>query len=72
MKEIANYWILFFVTGLFFGAVLATVFFFRKVNAIMHIDTRDPEKDKFNLIVLDPIDNLEKKKFMLVQIKKTE
>ena len=72
MKEVANYWILFYIVGFVFGVLAATVFFFRRINAIMHIDTRNPEKDKFNLIVLDPIDNLEKKKFMLVQIKKTE
>ena len=72
MREIGNYWILFYLLGFAFGIILATVFFFRRINAIMHIDTRNPEKDKFNLIILDPIDNLEKKKFMLVQIKKTE
>ena len=72
MREVGNYWILFYLLGFVFGLILATVFFFRHIDAIMHIDTRNPEKDKYNLIVLAPIESLQNKKFMLVQIKKTE
>ena len=72
MREVGNYWILFYLLGFAFGVILATVFFFRHVDAIMHIDTRNPEKDKYNLIILLPMEKMANKKFMLVQVKKTE
>lgn len=71
VNDIVNtYSILFFIVGLIVGLLLATVFIFKHVDAIMAINKNDPEKDNYRLIVLCPFDELDKKKFMLVKIKK--
>lgn len=60
------------VIGLLVG-VIGTIFItYRKVDAIMHIDISDPEKDKYNLMILCPLEELHKRKYLIVEVKETK
>jgi len=58
--------------GLILGIIAERLFIFAKVDAIMHVRQGDPETDRFNLIVLCPLDDISKKKHMIVEVKATE
>lgn len=62
-------WI-FLLVGFGLGLLLSLVLKYRTVDGFLHIDTRNPDKDKYNFIVLTPLDDLQNKKFILVQVKK--
>lgn len=60
------------LVGLILGIIVERLFIFAKVDAIMHVRQGDPETDRFNLIVLCPLDDIPKKKRMIVEVKATE
>lgn len=67
-------WLIFFsvIFGLISG-ILGTVYIlFRNVDALLGVDTSDPEKDKYNFVILCPLDYLQKKKYLIVEVKKVQ
>lgn len=53
--------------------ILGTVFMiFRKADAILAVSTSDPEKDRYNFIILCPLDDIPKKKHLIVQVRETK
>lgn len=43
-----------------------------KTDAILKIDTSDPEKDHYNFMILTPIDDIQKKPYLYVEVKVDE
>ena len=60
------------VLGLLVGVIGSMIITYRKVDAIMHIDISNPEKDKYNLMILCPIEELHKRKYLIVEVKETK
>ena len=57
--------------GLAVGIVGTALIIFRNPDALLGINMSDPEKDKYNFVVLCPLDELHKKKYLIVEVKKT-
>lgn len=57
--------------GLVIGIFGVLFILFKNVDAILHIDSSDPEKDKYNFMVLCPLEDLHKKKYLIVEVKNT-
>ena len=55
--------------GLLTGAFGSAILIFRKVDALLGVDTSDPEKDKYKFVVLCPLEDLRKKKYLIVEVK---
>lgn len=50
---------------------IALVFCIRKlskIDAIMHVDKSDPERDQYGLVILCPMDDISKKNVMIVKV----
>lgn len=45
---------------------------FRHPDAILAVNRSDPNKDQYNFLVLCPLDDITKKKIMIVQIKENK
>ena len=59
------------VIGLAVGIVGTALIIFSNPDALLGINTADPEKDKYNFVILCPLDELYKKKYLIVEVKKT-
>lgn len=57
--------------GLAVGIAGTALIIFGNPDALLGINTADPEKDKYNFVVLCPLDELHKKKYLIVEVKKT-
>ena len=60
------------VVGLLIGIIGSVVLIFRNVDAILAISTSDPEKDRYNFVILCPLDDIPKKKYLIVQVKENK
>lgn len=58
--------------GLIVGIIGANILTYRNIDAILGISTADPEKDQYNFVVLCPLDELHKKRYLIVQVKETK
>ena len=65
----SNYIIVAYLFGFILGAALATVIFFRTVHATLQVDQSNEEKDMYRFVVHVPIDELPKKKYLIVKVK---
>ena len=70
MEKIQFLFIGAFVLGLILGILGTLIFIFRtkNVSAILGVNTSNPEKDKYNFVVLCPLDDIPKKKYMIVKV----
>ena len=57
--------------GMLIGALLGGLLIFSKIDALLGVDTSDPNKDRYNFIVLCPLEELRKKKYLIVEVKVT-
>ncbi len=57
--------------GLIVGGIIASILIFKNVDAILGVNINDPEKDHYNLVVLCPLEDLRKKKYLIVQVKQS-
>lgn len=55
--------------GILVGIVGTVIITYRNVDGILHIDASNPEKDKYNFIILCPLEELHKRKYLIVEIK---
>lgn len=62
----------YFFSGMIIGILGILVFIFKRVDAILAVNKSNPEKDKYNFIILCPLDDITKKKYMVVQIKESK
>lgn len=63
--------VIFLLIGMLLGTIGYSILIFRKVDALMGVDLSDPEKDKYNLVVLCPLEDLRRKRYMIVEIKQS-
>ena len=52
------------------GIVVARLLWLTKYDAVMQISTKNPEIDKYQLVILCPLDDLNKKQHLLVKVQK--
>lgn len=62
----------YFFAGMLIGVLTTLVLIFKKVDAILAVNRMDPERDKYNFIILCPLDDIHKKKYMVVQVKESK
>ena len=68
-KIYASFFLLFILTfGL--GMLVARLLWLTKYDAVMQISTKNPEVDKYQLVILCPLDDLIKKEHLLVKVQK--
>lgn len=51
-----------------FGMILAKLLWMNKFDCVLHIDTHNPDTDKYKFIVLCPLDDLSNKSYMYVKV----
>lgn len=57
-----------FIVGIF-GTLIIT---YRSIDAILNVDISDPEKDRYNFMILCPLEDLHKKRYLIVEVKNTK
>lgn len=57
--------------GLFTGIIGTTVLIFKNIDAVLGVNLNDPEKDRYNFVILCPIEELRKKKYLIVKVKQS-
>ena len=58
------------IIGMIIGTIGTSIIIFRSPDALLGIDTTRPDKDRYNFVILCPLDELNKKKYLVVEIKK--
>lgn len=64
-------WIIFLsvAVGLLVGIASTTFIIFKNVDAILGVNSADPEKDEYKFVVLCPLEELHKRKYLVVEVK---
>ena len=66
----SNYVIVAYLFGFILGIVTALVIVYHKIHATLLIDTTsDERKDMYKFVVHVPIDDIPKKKYLIVKVK---
>ena len=66
----SNYVIVAYIFGFLLGCVTALVIVYHKIHATLLIDTSsDERKDMYKFVVHVPIDDIPKKKYLIVKVK---
>ena len=71
MDQVHFFMLIYVAIGLIVGGIIASILIFKNVNAILGVNINDPEKDQYNLVVLCPLEDLRKKKYLIVQVKQS-
>lgn len=68
------HYVMFFsiAVGLLVGIIGTTMLIFKNIDAVLGINTADPEKDRYNFVILCPLEELHKKKYLIVQVKESK
>ena len=56
------------IVGILLGAYGVSLIKFRKVDALLGLDASDPEKDLYTFMVLCPLEDLKRKKYLIVEV----
>ena len=55
--------------GFAVGYASAIMLIFGKTDALMGVDTSDPDTDRYKMVILCPLKELRKKKYLIVEVK---
>ena len=55
--------------GMLIGVLGTIAIIFRKVDMLMAVNTNNPEKDMYRFVVLCPLDEIPKRKYLIVEVK---
>lgn len=66
-----NYTLIFVTVAIGFavGYASAIMLIFGKTDALMGVDTSDPDTDRYKMVILCPLEELRKKKYLIVEVK---
>ena len=58
------------VIGILAGLLTARAFYIPQLGAVLHIDKSNTEKDIYRIVLLMPFEEIERKKYIKMEIKK--